>query len=511
MNRKILIQVTAPTVVIGLLLFGVCLVGARSLSRLQDNRAKIVSEHFRSMEAAQELEINVRQLRFQCLLYLLAPAPERLEGINAIHRAFEASLQKAREAANTEGEQTLVQAIEAGYREYRDELARLRAEVTRDGARKFDVRELEQLHPIRHVVDPCREYFRLNQDMAIKTNQDSDALNRQMQTGMLFLGLGGPLSGLIIGFGIARSLSRSIYQLRVRVQDMAQRLEPRVASVHLAADGDLHGLDRQMEKIVQRVAEVTERLQQQQREMLRAEQLSALGQLAASVAHEVRNPLTSIKLLVGAALRSRNSKALSLDDLEVIHDEVNRLEQTVRGFLDFARPAPPRRSVCDLREVAAQAADLVRPHARQQNVELLVHEVAEPLPADVDRSQLGTVLVNLFLNALDAMPHGGRLEVELGSAAGSHCLRVTDTGAGIAPDMLPRLFTPFVSSKPTGTGLGLSICRRIVEEHGGHIRAANRPEGGACFTITLPVAESQESGIRGQEPEVSADRVRANL
>jgi signal transduction histidine kinase len=115
---------------------------------------------------------------------------------------------------------------------------------------------------------------------------------------------------------------------------------------------------------------------------------------------------------------------------------------------------------------------------------------------DVDRGQLGTVLVNLFLNALDAMPHGGRLEVELEPATAvgrSIHLRVTDTGTGIPPEMAGRLFTPFASTKATGTGLGLSISRRIIEEHGGRISADNRPEGGASFTITLPAPE----GARG--------------
>jgi signal transduction histidine kinase len=95
-------------------------------------------------------------------------------------------------------------------------------------------------------------------------------------------------------------------------------------------------------------------------------------------------------------------------------------------------------------------------------------------------------LVNLLLNALDAMPRGGALRVELEAGERECRLRVRDTGPGIAPEIAGRLFTPFASTKPTGTGLGLSLSRRIVEEHGGTISAANLPEGGACFTITLP-------------------------
>jgi signal transduction histidine kinase len=315
---------------------------------------------------------------------------------------------------------------------------------------------------------------------------------------------------------VARGLSRSIYQLSVRVQDMAQRLDQDVASVSIAADGDIRNLDKQLDHVVHRVEEVAERLQRHQRDMLRAEQLSAVGQLAASVAHEVRNPLTSVNLLVESALRSQNRKPLTVEDLEVIHGEIARLEQTVQSFLDFARPPTLHKNTVALREVIAQALDLVRVRARQQHVELNVHcpdEAVPPVTVNADRSQLCNVLVNLFLNALDAMPGGGCLEVTLENCRDSGVrITVTDTGGGIPREIAPRLFTPFASTKPTGTGLGLSICRRIVEEHGGRITGGNHPRGGASFTITLPApgrninqqsgVRSQESGVRSQESGV---------
>jgi signal transduction histidine kinase len=257
---------------------------------------------------------------------------------------------------------------------------------------------------------------------------------------------------------------------------------------------------------VHRVEEVAERLQRHQRDMLRAEQLSAVGQLAASVAHEVRNPLTSVKMLVEAALRSPRRKPLTADDLEVIHGEVVRLEHTVQDFLDFARPPSPQRCQCDLREVVQQALDLVRVRARQQGVELVVAATGAPVTGHVDRGQLCTVLVNLFLNALDAMPQGGRLEVEADfTAAPTPGIRlsVADTGAGIAPEMADRLFTPFASTKATGTGLGLSISRRIIEEHGGTLTGGNRLGGGACFTLMLP--PPSPGGGRPSSPEFSEE------
>jgi signal transduction histidine kinase len=205
----------------------------------------------------------------------------------------------------------------------------------------------------------------------------------------------------------------------------------------------------------------------------------------------------AVKMLVEVALRPRNPKPLTADDLRVIHGEVARLEHTVQGFLDFARLPTPRRSEHDLRAAIARAAELVQARARQQNVAVDVRCPQEPVPAFIDPEQLRTVLVNLFLNALDAMPRGGRLEVVLEQAPGNEAvLAVRDTGGGIAPEIAGRLFTPFASTKPTGTGLGLSLSRRIVEEHGGRLTAANRPEGGACFTIRLPTLEEKNQNSK---------------
>ncbi len=336
-----------------------------------------------------------------------------------------------------------MQAIREGYQRYRGEFDRDRAQVERDGpGRKF--RKVARGLPMRHVIAPSRDYLRTNEELMTQTAQQSARLAEWLNLILLLLALGGPLGGLLSGWGIA------------------------------------HGLSRHLER--------------QRREVLRAQQLAAVGQLAASVAHEVRNPLTSIKMIIEAARRTQNPRPLTAEMLRVIHGEVLRLEQTVQSFLDFARPPALQQCPCDLRAVLAQAVELVGARARQQQVQIDVCSPDTPVLGLVDRTQLCTVLVNLFVNSLDAMPNGGGLEVRLEAApAGQFRLIVQDTGEGIRPEMLGQLFTPFASTKATGNGLGLSISRRIIEEHQGRIVAANRPEGGACFTITLPARCREES------------------
>jgi signal transduction histidine kinase len=446
MGRRVFLQVTAPAVLIGLLMLSACLASVRSINILQANLADILGEEVAGLQAAQELVIQLRQLRFHTVMAALDPGPSRQELVEEDHRGFEEALAAARSASPDSDELALINAVEAGYARYRSELGR--PDRRPGSSQTDDLLRWADAHPVRHLVAPCQELLRVHREQMEQTARESEAVSRQARATMILLGLAGPLGGLITAYGIARGL--------------------------------------------------IERLRRQQQEMLRAEQLAAVGQLAASVAHEVRNPLTSIKLLVGVALRTGQGSALTGDDLRVIHAEIGRLEQSVQGLLNIARmpqadccpggetPPDPRRR-CDVRQIVHDALDLIRARAAQQGVEVEARLPAEAVPAAVDRGQLGTVTVNLLLNALDAMPTGGRLQVELGSTPdGDVRLAVEDTGPGISPAVADRLFTPFTTTKPTGTGLGLSICRTVAERHGGTITARNREEGGACFLLTVP-------------------------
>jgi signal transduction histidine kinase len=484
MNRRMALQFTAPAVLIGLLLFSTCLAGAWYVGHLQHNIARLWKKNVAALEAAQDMEMRVRRLRFYCLLYLLDPQPKRLVPVFERQAEFEQDLENAKLLAETNEERECIRAIANAYQLYLDEQAQLRKEVL-PGKSSAEILAYIDAHPIQDVVDSCNDLLALNQSAMQQIAQDSEDASQHARILLLLAGIGGSLGGLVMGVGVTRGLNRSILQLSVRIQDIAQRLDQDVGSVKILAAGDLRSLDHDLQHVLRRVEEVTERMQQHQREMLRAEQLAAVGQLAASVAHEVRNPLTAVKMLISLADRPNKPKPLSADDIRVIHREISRLEGTVQNLLDFARLPTPQRRNADLRDVADPSLELVRGRARQQNVEIDYHRPDEVVPVFVDVEQLRTVLINLFMNALDAMPRGGRLSVHMDQGDGETVLRVSDTGAGIAPEILPKLFTPFASTKSTGTGLGLSLSHRIIEENDGQLTAANLPTGGAQFTIRL--------------------------
>lgn len=303
---------------------------------------------------------------------------------------------------------------------------------------------------------------------------------------LLLLGVVGAGAGTLAGFSLAQGMRRQLVQLSVPVQTAAGTLDEIVGPVEVSASGNIDQLQDSLHDLADRVASVVERLQAAERQSLLNEQMAALGQLAAGLAHELRNPLTSLKMLVESARSNGPAGGLDERDLAVMEEEIIRLDGTLQSFLDYARPPALHKSELDLRDVIQKTVQLVTARAEQQSIDMETALPDGPIPLAVDAGQLRQVLLNLLLNAFDSTGPGGKVVVEGEPAGDQVVIRVRDNGPGIPETVRDRLFEPFVSSKPSGTGLGLTICRRIVENHGGRIAAANRPEGGAEFTIRLP-------------------------
>lgn len=226
-----------------------------------------------------------------------------------------------------------------------------------------------------------------------------------------------------------------------------------------------------------------------EQDLIRAKEMSVVAQMATAVAHEIRNPLTSVKLFVQNHREEMASRGVLVDDLDIVEQEILRMERSLQTFLDFARPSKPNLHRVDLVDLVDRALILIEGRAFKQGVvcvKIVPPDTPVMVKADPDRIQ--QVLLNLALNALDMMPKGGTLEINLDTSTDHRAqLRVIDSGPGISPDALPRLFEPFMTTKETGVGLGLVVSRRIAQEHGGSLTAHNRPEGGACFMLLLPM------------------------
>ncbi len=220
-------------------------------------------------------------------------------------------------------------------------------------------------------------------------------------------------------------------------------------------------------------------------QLRRSERLAALGRLAAGVAHEIRNPLSSIKGFATILEARLHADEQGRQLAHVLAQEVDRINRVVSELLDFAGPADLQRSPCACRELLQRVLQLVEPDALQQNVR--IESVVEPedLVLNVDPDRFAQVLLNLFLNSLQAMEEGGVLRVQALSEGEHVLLRVADTGVGISEEDLPHVFDPYFTTKPRGVGLGLANAHKIVQAHGGDIEVQSLPGRGTTFTLRL--------------------------
>jgi two-component system, NtrC family, sensor histidine kinase HydH len=229
--------------------------------------------------------------------------------------------------------------------------------------------------------------------------------------------------------------------------------------------------------------------------MKQAERLSAAGRLAASLAHEIRNPLASISGAAGILSRGAAPPEYVHDSLDIIQKESQRLNKLLTSFLNFANPRSPRLQRTDPAALLHSVA-LLAAHVAEERRVTLVQEPRD-LSSDIecDPEQLKQVLLNLVLNAIEASPADSAVNLSIHSEGDRLLIEVADQGAGIAGEMADRIFDPFFTTKTTGTGLGLAISSMIVSHHGGALSFRNNADRGATFRVELPV---RQEGVNAQ-------------
>ncbi|MGC3996053.1 MAG: ATP-binding protein [Anaeromyxobacter sp.] len=255
-----------------------------------------------------------------------------------------------------------------------------------------------------------------------------------------------------------------------------------------------------------RVAERTAELERAHAALVHTEKLSSLGQLAASIAHEINNPLAGIltyaKLLAREAeqdVPDEGRRRATVKRLDLVRRETERCSAIVRNLLDFARERPLKMVAVDLHAVVKESLQLVGHKLQLSDIAVEVH--LDPVPAvSADFGELRQAVVNLALNALEAMGKGGRLTVTTRTGAdGAVEVAVSDSGPGVPAEIREKIFDPFFTTKEKGTGLGLSVVFGILQRHGGKVVYEDAPGGGACFVLRLPVLPLVQAGPPGEQ------------
>lgn len=299
------------------------------------------------------------------------------------------------------------------------------------------------------------------------------------------------LLGLLLSFALAWHFTRPIEQLA-----LASR---KVAAGDLSVNLPVEGKD-EVARLSQRFNEMVAQLrikQNLEEEMRGMERVKVMGEMAQGVAHEIRNPLNQINLSVGflgdkygpAEERSGREYQQLIADIK---GQIARLNALVGNFLELGKPLKLTLEPYRPLDLITEVLSLSSHQAMQKGIDLAAPNVATDLRAPIDPAQMRIALMNLVNNALEATPLGGQVRISARSAPDGPgkenlVLEVADSGPGISKENLSRVFEPYFTTKQGGIGIGLAIAKRIVEDHGGRLRAENRPEGGALFTVLLPV------------------------
>ncbi|MCI0704856.1 MAG: histidine kinase, partial [Planctomycetia bacterium] len=401
MNPRLMARLTAPIAAVSGLLLVLAIAAAWYVRDIQERASGPIATSVASVIAAQELEISIREVNTQFNRYLVTLDRKHLEPVPRLKERTAIALANAEREATTQPEKALMKRVRQGYDHFFAEYDKVLQNPPKQGFYP-KIMELIQEVLTKEILEPAHEYLRLNEGMLTQANETNKQVAQRLTVGLVAIGLCGSGGGLLGGWVIASAVRRSIQRTEERLRHTADQL---TRAVPASDQQEKDSITRDaMDRVAVSVSAVLKRLEKTERDALRAEQLAGVGQMAAGIAHEIRNPLMAIKLLVQAA--GERATGFPARDMQVLEEEIGRVEQIVAGLLDFARPPRPAPRPVDVRALVEQTAESIRARAEAQGVTVTI-QAGPDTTALADPNQLRQVLFNLLFNALDAQPAGG--------------------------------------------------------------------------------------------------------
>ena len=403
---------------------------------LQKVSRAIMKENVSSLKAAEELELALLNQKGLVSSYFLDDNPSWLKTLEEKKKDFEIWFKNAQDVALSPEEKRILKDIISLYKTYdnqRNRAVRLYQAGNVVEAKKVLLTDMK--NSIDSLYQKCEDLILANEALISKAEESSQR-NVVIMTSLIWITILITLClGAFLGFFIARKINE---------------------------------------------------------QLVRSAKMTTLGQLSASIAHEIRNPLTSIKMRLYSLGEELKSNSVTKDDMNVVDEEISRMEKTVKNFLDFARPPELNLQKCDIAQIIEGTVGLLLPKANSQNIQIKKILKAPASEIGIDKEQIRQVFLNIMLNAIEAMPNGGVLEITTDKQTDKESkdileIKVKDTGSGISPDLKRKLFEPFFTTKSEGTGLGLFIASRIIQMHKGAIGLESQPGKGTTVIVRLPV------------------------
>ena len=450
--------------------------------------------HAQSLRAERLRGDMYRQIK-EILDRLVSGDRSARQEFEALGLGLEQEFSDLRNHARTQEEKERVQQLEEAHRRV-TMLVREIFELLATGARERAVqkleRELEQVGFKRQdeQINRLRAYYDAASERSRRRTLAVGAQGELLAGAVMLLALVWG-SGLL--FGIQRWLVKPLQAIGhstavISTGELGHRIQ-------IGSKDELGDLAASINSMAQALKRIQARL-------LQAERLAAVGELSSYIAHNIRNPLASIRSSAQAALRESDVPEEIRVDLKSIVDTVDHLKQWVHNFLFALKPITPTLTPCDLNRVITEALDVVRPMLEGKQIEVDL-SLARTLPlVSLDEGYLEQALVSLLTNAGEATPQRGRVAITSrliheGEGPGVVAVDLADNGGGIPPEILQKVFTPYFTTKSDGVGLGLTMAQKIVSSHGGSLTVSNRPAGGTAVQILLPVSQPTEAARDG--------------
>jgi signal transduction histidine kinase len=443
--------------------------------------------------AARELEIALLADRGYVSYFMLDDGNRAwLDRLDDPVRSFAWWMDEARRTAHHDADLVILAKLEAVHRDY--------AARRREVVALYDAGQPERATEVltHEVYVLYREAFGLCEEFIEASNAHVEQMTAQAHRDLRRASwwvAACALATSVLGAGLLARLFRDVLlPLRRMAADARRVSDPAPQSGERPATDELVAIGAYLQALMSDVALARSDLEASRTRLAGAEKLASVGKLAASVAHEMRNPLTAAKMWLFAIQASAAGDPELLRKLAIVSDEIARLESVIRNFLQFARPPALRRADHDVSRLLDKTLELCRHHLDGKQIRLVRREAAGLPPVHADPDQFKQVLVNLLHNAADATPPSGEVRLEAGRQSDAEgrdmvVVRVGNAGPDMPEEVRRRIFEPFFSTKEEGTGLGLCIAASIMARHEGRLALESSAEGWTTFAVWIPAAQ----------------------
>ena len=451
--------------------------------RMEHLLTAVTEKNITAFQTAEALEIALVNQKGFVSYYFMEGDPEWLRKLGEFRQIFKERLTEALNMAESEREREALYWIKIEYARYISIKDRVIA-YYQEGNHEEGTALHRQVREIFFtVLDFCHKYKEVHEERILQAKSD----NRIQATNLRVVAITAVCTGFLLAVLLAFVLGSQILgPVRRLTLEAGNEGDPDIAGDEVKA------LSHSVRDLIQNVDYTQSELQKSRESLLQADKLALVGKLAAGMAHSIRNPFTSVKMRLFSLNRSLKLSGTQKEDFDVISEEIRHVDTIVQNFLEFSRPPKLKMQSISPSAIVDQALALLQHRLKSYDVEVRIERDHYLPEIDADPDQIKEVIVNLIVNACEAMERGGSIVIQeqesmTPSKERTAVIRLSDNGPGIPEPIREKVLQPFFTTKEEGTGLGLSITVRIIEEHHGRLDIESNKDGGTTFVISLPI------------------------